>query len=299
MNRPKQKADKTTNKTRVISPYRDARFMRDFEAFVADCISQSLAPTSVCNALMISTSIPAPTLYPLEASKPVKKPAPTSLSAMASPSPSGAPRRVRSKVAPWWHGFYLNEPLRRFRNPAQWRDTSDILQCHYAHMSLLELGPVHTFTVRLRDDIEAKARQQTSPLVWLQQRIKSELGKALDRPVQFLLVIEEEKRRLHCHGEFQVSVDEVAIARAALRKACGPWKKAPQHQTKTEADPDDGWAGYISKDFWKTTPWMRALLAPFKTSMKVTFPGSALSITADLNAEAKLLYGKHRALIIN
>jgi hypothetical protein len=237
MNPPKRKADKTTNKTRVISPYRDARFMRDFEDFIADCISQCPAPTSVCNAPMISPSIPAPTLYPLEAPERVKKPAPTPLSAMASPSPSRAPGRVRSKVVPWWHGFYLNEPLRRFRNPAQWRDTSDILQCHYAHMSLLELGPVHTFTVRLRDDIEAKARHQPSPLVWLQQRIKSELRKALDRPVQFLLVIEEEKRRLHCHGEFQVSAGEVTAARAALRKACGPWKKAPQHQTKLRLIP--------------------------------------------------------------
>ena len=299
MTRPKRKADKTTNRTRVISPYRDARFMRDFEAFVDSCISQPLAPTSVCNAPTICSSIPAPTLYPLEASKLVKKSAPTSLSAMASPSPSGAPGRVRSKVTPWWHGFYLNEPLRRFRNPAQWRDTSDILQCHYAHMTLLEFGPVHTFTVRLRDDIEANARRQPSPLVWLQQRIKSELGKALNRPVQFLLVIEEEKRRLHCHGEFQVSAEEVAIARAALRKACGSWKKAPQHQTKTVLDPDDGWAGYVSKDFWKTTPGMRALFAPIKTNIKVTFPGSALSITADLNARAKLLYGEHRALIIN
>jgi hypothetical protein len=300
MNRPKRKADKTTNRTRVISPYRDARFMRDFEASLADRSSHSLDPTSVCKVPMIYPSIPAPTLNPLEASKRVKKPAPIPLSAMASPSPSGSPGRVRSKVAPWWRGgFYLNEPLRRFRNPAQWRDTSDILRCHYAHMSLLELGPVHSFTVRLRDDIEAKARQQPSPLVWLQQRIKSELRKVLDRPVQFLLVIEEEKRRLHCHGEFQVSANEVTAARAALRKACGPWKKAPQHQTKTEADPDDGWAGYVSKDFWKTTPGMRAALAPFKTNIKVTFPGSALSITAGLNARATALYAKHRALVIN
>lgn len=300
MNRPKRKADKTTNRTRVISPHRDARFMRDFEAFVADCIHLSRAPTSVCNAPMISPSMSSPTLYSSEASKRVKKSAPTPLSALASPSSSEAPGRVRSKMLPWWRGFYLNEPLRRFRNPAQWRDTSDILRCHYAHMSLLELGPVHAFTVRLRDDIEALARQQPSPLVWLQQRIKSELRKALGRPVQFILTIEEDdKHRLHCHGEFQVSADEVVVARAALRKACGPWKTAPQHQTKTEAGPDDGWTGYVSKDFWKTTPGMRAALAPFKTNIKVTFAGNALSITADLNARATALYTKHRALVIN
>jgi hypothetical protein len=299
MNRPKRRVDKTTNKTRVISPYRDARFMRDFKAFAADCVSQSLARTSVCNAPTISPSLPIPTLGPLEALKAVKKSAPTPLPAMASPSPSGAPRRVRSRVLPWWRGSYLNEPLRRFRSPAQWRDTSDILQCHYAHMALLELGPVHTFSVRLRDDIEAMARRQPKSLVWLQQRIKSELCKALDRPVQFFLVIEEEKRRLHCHGEFQVGADEVTAARAALRKACGPWKKAPQHQAKTDPNPDDGWTGYISKGFWMTTPGMRRLMAPFKTKYKVTFPGSPLSITADLNAQAKRLYGKHRALVIN
>jgi hypothetical protein len=299
MNRSERKADKTTNKTRVISPYRDARFRRDFEALVANGVGQSLAPTSVY-APMISPSIPAPTFYPLEASERVKKPAPTPLSAMASPSPSEAPGRVRSKVAPWWHGRYFNEPVRRHRHPAQWRDTSDILRCHYAHEAILRLGQVHTFTLRLRDEVEAKARAKSNPIVWLQQRIGRELSNALNRRVQFILTLEEDdKRRLHCHGEFQVTLDEVIAARGALRKAGGVWKKAPQHQTKTEPDPDDGWTGYISKDFWMTTPMIRRLMAPYKTKYKVTFPGSPLSVTADLNAQAKLLYGKHRALVIN
>jgi hypothetical protein len=200
-------------------------------------------------------------------------------------------------MAPWWLGKYLNEPVRRYRNPALWRDTSDILRCHYAHEALRQLGPVYTITLRLRDDMEASARAQPNPLAWLQKRVDRELSKAMNRPVEFFLTIEEDgKRRLHSHGEFQVSAEEVSAARKALRKAGGEWKVAKQHQTKTEPDPDDGWAGYISKDFWKATPMMRWLLG--QSSYGVTFRGSSLSITADLNARAKALYGLHRSNVL-
>ena len=200
-------------------------------------------------------------------------------------------------MAPWWLGKYLNEPVRRYRNPALWRDTSDILRCHFAHETLPQLGPVYTITLRLRDDMEAKARAQPNPLAWLQKRVDRQLSNALDRPVQFFLTIEEDgKRRLHCHGEFQVSADEVSAARAALRKAGGEWKVAKQHQAKTEPDPDDGWAGYVSKDFWKATPMMRRLLG--RSSYGVTFHGSSLSITADLIGHAKALYEVHRSRLV-
>ena len=48
-----------------------------------------------------------------------------------------------------------------------------------------------------------------------------------------------------------------------------------------------------------TTPMMRRLMAPYKTKYKVTFPGSPLSVTAVLNAQAKALYELHRELVIN
>jgi hypothetical protein len=146
--------------------------------------------------------------------------------------------------------------------------------------------------------MEAKARAQPNPLAWLQKRVDRELSNALDRPVQFFLTIEEDgKRRLHCHGEFQISAEEASAARAALRKAGGEWKVAKQHQTKTEPDPDDGWSGYISKDFWKATPMMRRLLG--RSSYAVTVHGSSLSITADLNSRAKALYEDHRARLLH
>jgi hypothetical protein len=148
--------------------------------------------------------------------------------------------------------------------------------------------------------MEARAREQPNPLAWLQKRVDRELFERLNRPVEFLLTIEEDgKRRLHCHGEFQVSAEEVSAARKALRKAGGEWKVAKQHQTKTEPDPDDGWAGYISKDFWKATPRMRGLLGQFKNNYALTFLGSSLSITANLKTRAKALYELHRALVIN
>ena len=297
---PLSKADKTVKKKRSASAYRDARFMRDLEGFLAAQSTLLPARASVCNAL---DSITAPTSSMQEPHKGgetrATTPTPHLPSTIAVPSRSGAPGRVRSKFVPWWRGMYLNEPLRRHRVPARWRDTSDILRCHYAHEAILRLGPVHTFTVRLRDDREAKARAQSSPISWLQKRIDRELSNALNRPVQFILTVEEEKGRLHCHGEFQVNQVEVTAARAGLRKAGGAWKKARQHQTKTEPNPDDGWTGYISKGFWMTTPTMRRLMAPFRTKYRVTFRGSPLSVTADLNAQAKTLYEEHRALLID
>jgi hypothetical protein len=290
-----EKVDRSVKPSRPISAYRDARFMRDLEASIAHTEHSPLGSTSVCNVLPLSPSVSSASSPPKDLEKPAKA-APT----MPPPNPSEAPARVRSKVAPWWHGHYFNDPVRRHRYPAQWRDTSDILRCHYAHEAILRLGRVHTFTLRLSDDMEARARTQSNPIAWLQKRIDRELSNALDRPVQFILTIEEDdKRRLHCHGEFQVDQQEVKAAREALRKAGGVWKKAPQHQTKTEPDPDDGWTGYISKDFWMTTPMMPRLMAPHKTSYKVTFPGSPLSITAELNSRAKALYAKHRALVMS
>jgi hypothetical protein len=284
--KPRLKVDKSVKRSHSISPYRDARFMRDLEGLSADHEGAMGADTSVCNAppssplLSLSGITPSPLISP------------------PAVSPSGASGRVRSKVAPWWLGKYLNEPVRRYRNPALWRDTSDILRCHYAHEALRRLGSVYTITLRLRDDMEARARAQSNPLAWLQKRVDRELSNALKRPVQFFLTIEEDgKRRLHCHGEFQVSAEEASAARAALRKAGGEWKVAKQHQTKTEPDPDDGWSGYISKDFWKATPMMRRLLG--RSSYAVTFHGSSLSITADLNARAKALYELHRSRLLH
>jgi hypothetical protein len=268
--------------------------MRDLEAFIPHSDCSLLGSTSVCNALPLSPSISSASSYPRDLEK-LAILAPI----IATPSLSGASGRVRSKVVPWWHSRYLNEPVRRHRHPAQWRDTSDILRCQYAHEAILRLGRVHTFTLRLRDDMEARARAQSNPIAWLQKRIDRELSNALNRPVQFILTIEEDdKRGLHCHGEFQVDQQEVKAAREALRKAGGAWKTTRQHQAKTEPDPDDGWTGYISKDFWMTTPMIRQLMAPFKTKYKVTFRGSPLSITAILNSQAKKLYEQHRALVV-
>ena len=62
---------------------------------------------------------------------------------------------------------------------------------------------------------------------------------------------EGEQHRLHFHGEIQCSADEAKNVRKALRLAGGEWNEALQHQTKTEADPDRGWASYIADDIWR------------------------------------------------
>lgn len=293
--------DKWVKTSRPVSPYRDAQFMRNLEGIVAASGGIDEAMTSVCTASMDSHSL----AYPLQPYPSVSERQSESPRQLASTSavpliPETSPSSPRSRVLPWWHGKYLNDPVRSHRLPADWRDTSDILRCHYGHVALAACGLVHTFTLRLRHDIEARARAKPNPMPWLQKRIDRELHNALNRPVEFILTLEEDdKRQLHCHGELQIDQVEAATARAALRRAGGLWRTTRQHQVKTVANPNDGWTGYISKDFWKVTPMMRKLLAPHATRLKVTFDGPALSITAKLNASAKRLYEQHRDLVID
>jgi hypothetical protein len=302
--RPAQ-VDKLVKKTHLVCPYRDARFMRDLQRlYDVHSVPSDIDPlVCVCDALPLSTTPPLGSVNPsplpgqLRSSKSFEKPGPIA-SGPSTASSVAAAGRVRSKVAPWWLGKYLNEPVRRYLYPALWRDTSDYLRCHYAHHALRQLGQVHTINLRLRDDIEALARARPNPLAWLQKRVDRELFNALERPVEFFLTIEEDAKRWHCHGEFQVNSEDIKLARRALRKAGGKWKVTPQFQAKTQPDPDDGWSCYVSKDFWKATPSMRGLLGRFETPYAVTYRGSNLSITTDLNARAKRLYEMHRSLLL-
>lgn len=138
----------------------------------------------------------------------------------------------------------------RHRAPASWRDVSELCRLTFYGRALRSLGPVHAFTLNLRDDIELEALRQPSPANWLRDRIKRRLEQALGRPVDFYLVIEDitdQGRRLHVHGAMGVNDNEVARARLALRRAGGEWKEMRQHQAETKPDPDDGWPAYCAK----------------------------------------------------
>lgn len=201
-------------------------------------------------------------------------------------------------MLPWWEGTYKSEAGRAHRFPAQWRDTSDLLRVLYFHLAMRELGPVHSFSLNLRPDIEARARLQDSPVSWIQKRVVRHLEAALSRPLAVYVVLEEDRQRLHVHGEIQIGADEAAPARKALRKAGGEWKQVRQHQAHTDADPDQGWPSYLGKQFYKYQPWARQFYERARGGARISIPGNLYASTKDLGRAARALYEKHRRLVI-
>jgi hypothetical protein len=219
--------DNSAKKSRPVSLLRDAAFLRAIEGLFASGIQVNQGKTSVSNTFPLPSSLQAP-------SSPLQAPS----------------RRTRSRT-PWWR-IFQSQPPRAYRNPAEWRDTSDQLRVLYRHLALKTFGPVHTLNVNLRPDIEALARRQPDQAGWFQARLVRRLRQQLGRSPEFHLTMEEgDQHRLHFHGEIQCSADEAENVRKALRLAGGEWKVAPQHQTKTDADPDHGWASYIADDIWR------------------------------------------------
>ncbi|QDM27562.1 hypothetical protein FNL56_16615 [Tardiphaga sp. vice304] len=209
----------------------------------------------------------------------------------------------RSKQAPWWKslngGEPLSKPARQYKKPAAWRDITDTLHVHYLHLALTTMGPVYSFSLNLRSDIEVRALAQPASLDWLRRRLVRRLTTLLGRPVALYVVAEEEghRRRLHLHGEMQVNADEVVTARDALRLAGGEWDQARQHQSHTQCDPDSGWAGYVAKEFWRFGPIVRPWLTALNSSYRVRFNGGQVSRTMLLGGLAGKIYREHRALI--
>lgn len=201
-------------------------------------------------------------------------------------------------MLPWWEGTYSSEAGRAHRFPAQWRDTSDLLRVLYFHLAMRELGPVHSFSLNLRPDIEARARLQDSPVSWIQKRVVRHLEAALGRPVAVYVVLEEDRQRLHVHGEIQIGADEAAPARKALRKAGGEWKEVRQHQAHTDADPDQGWPSYIGKEFYKYRPWARRFYEKARGASRVTLRGNLFASTKALGLGARSLYEQHRLVVV-
>jgi hypothetical protein len=172
---------------------------------------------------------------------------------------------------------------------------------------------VFTLNLNLGHDIEALARLQPNPLDWLHRRICRELKLGLARKVDLYLVLEEiepewpgnmpinSPPRLHVHGEFGVTDNEVEDARKCLRRAGGEFVDvlARNRQTHTRAYPDTGWVGYVAKDFWKATPYMRALLGRHRSNLRLTFGGPVLSATHAVRARAEHLFKIHRRLVLS
>jgi hypothetical protein len=276
VNSPKEK--------RRVSIFRDALFMQQLQASLA----RSDAGTS--DATLVSR-----------------------LPLLVHPLNSSIFNRA-SKHEPWWtrlnSGKPLPKPARQFRAPAEWRDVSDTLHVHYLHLALTTLGPVYAFTSRLSDSVEARARVEPNALSWLTARITQRLRTVLGQSVQFYCVLEQdETKRLHLHGEFTLGSDNddggnmkvrrrLVLVRKALRLAGGEWKKSRQFQAKVRANPDAGWAGYISKDSHLYGSIVRPYLKLVGSQYAPSFEGNQITRTALLGKAAAKVYAQHRELVL-
>jgi hypothetical protein len=276
---------KSVKRNRRVSVFRDAAYMRALQG-LNEHGRAGLSPST-------SVSRPSPLtpflIYPLD----------------------DAIFERRSKQEPWWlrlnGGEPLPKPARQFRTPADWRDVSDTLHIHYLHLALETLGPVHGFTLRLDDAVEAQAAAQPDALGWLGRRIARRLQAALGRSVQCYCVLEQDDRRkLHVHGEMGVTdPNGIAVkrdrakARKALRLAGGEWPTLRQFQARvpTEA-PDSGWSGYLAKDFAFFGPIVRPWLNTVGSSYAPGFSGDQISRTKILGALAESIYNEHRELVM-
>lgn len=148
-------------------------------------------------------------------------------------------------------------------SPDHLGNRAQILKLDFYHWAMSLRGRVYTFSLNLREDVEADAKSWPEPCNWLYRRICWRLEQTLGRKVTLVAIFEEsgEQRRLHVHGEFVVTDNEIKQARRALRLAAGELEKVRQHQVYThDVPPDEGWASYCGKELWKASPSLRAKL---------------------------------------
>lgn len=179
----------------------------------------------------------------------------------------------------------------RYRTPAQWRDISDALRLVYYHHAITSMGETLSFSLRLRDDVETKARLQASPCDWLYRRISYELKAQFGRRVELALALEDDdKRRLHLHGTACVSPSNAKKVRKALRRAGGEWPAARQFQVGSSVSPDCGWATYMTKHHDLMTPRVRNMLEHYGSTLAPTFSGRWFATSLIVKQRAKVIY---------
>jgi hypothetical protein len=176
-----------------------------------------------------------------------------------------------------------------------------VAKVDFYHWALAELRDVWTFTLRLRDDVEAEARSRDDGCDWLRRRVARNLRAGLSRNVHLFGVFEEDdNRRLHLHGEFNVNDNEIERAKKCLREAGGVWTKARQHQAKTHPyRPDEGWASYVGKNLYKATPFLRSYFGRYGSpDLLVSYRGDPLFASREIGRRAKALFNRVRWKLI-
>ena len=266
--KPASKVDRLGKRTRFVALDRDAQFMRDLQALLVHPDGTSWRVTSVSKTLA-STMFPAVSLL-----------------------------KQRSKRSTWWE--LAGPGPRKHRTPADPRDISVYLRAEYLLLALRDSGPVHSFTLNLRPDIEALACADPSTGDFLRRRLTYQLETILGRKVEFFFVVEQAAhRRVDLHGCLGISSQEAKAARLALRRAGGEWPAARQHQSHTEEEPDAKWNSYITKDCVFSTKFARALCKSDKSGPKIKFNGSAIYVPQSLGMKAHDLYQGHRRLVFS
>lgn len=266
--KPPSKVDRLGKRTRFVALDRDAQFMRDLQALLVHPDDTSWSATSV-NKTLASTLFH--TLSPL---------------------------KQRSKRSTWWE---LSGPgPRQHRTPADPRDISVYLRAEYLMLALRDSGPVHSFTLNLRPDVEEMACAARSTRDFLRRRLSYQLETILGRKVDFFFVIEQAAhRKVHLHGCLGITSQDAEAARLALRRAGGEWPASRQHQSHTEEEPDAKWNSYITKDCVFSTKFFRALCEADKSGPKVKFNGPALYVPQSVGMKAHDLYQCHRRLVLS
>jgi hypothetical protein len=262
------KVDRLGKKTRFVALSRDAQFMCDFQVLLS-CPDDTGWKTASVSKTLASTMFPAM-----------------------------SPLKQRSKRSTWWE---LTGPgPRNHRTPADPRDISVYLRAEYLMLALRDSGPVHSFTLNLRPDVEEMACAAPSTRDFLRRRLSYQLEAILGRKVDFFFVIEQAtRRRVHLHGCLGVSSQDAEVARLALRKAGGEWPVVRQHQSHTEDEPDAKWNSYITKDCVFSTKFARAWCESDKSGPKIKFSGPALYVPQSLGMRAHDLYQSHRRLVLS
>lgn len=185
-----------------------------------------------------------------------------------------------------------------YHRPAHWREVSPWLKAFYWHEAMIELGPVHAFTLNLNDQIEGKARTAESAARFLHKRIAHHLKAAFpDSAPTFWFALERTDNlhdRLHLHGEV-VSLDGKKV-RQALRLAAGEWESVRQHQAHLSPSPDIGWIGYTQKHHIWNKRAGKGRTSKLLASLR-GFDGSATARTLNVNRMAQELYERDRSLV--
>lgn len=279
---------KKGNGKRIKSPYRDAMFFQRFRdvrnaALLAHGAGASVT-YSTPSPLTPSSPSTSTSLQPIPSTS--TNPIPSLPNVTPTPSPFISPkfeRFVRGYTVP------VETMLRRYRVPAEWRDLSAWFTALYQHHAAQSLGPVYSFTLNLRPDVEEMIRSKPSAATEILKRIRRNLLKAIpDAEPTFWFALETtDRRRLHLHGEIVTSDPEKA--RKALRLAGGEWEATRQHQAHTQESPDAGWIGYCLTLYG----WLQK--GRFEASRG--FSGHPYACTQNLTRIARQLYEADRQVI--